>query len=43
MAKNFRILKNIENMHVQRGTILCRYERKLWLAEEISALPIEYL
>lgn len=43
MAKHFSVLDRLADKKVQTGTILCQYERPLWLKEDLVALPIEYL
>lgn len=43
MGKHFKALDNIPNKKRQPGIILCQYERKTYLAEDIIALPIEYI
>lgn len=43
MGKNFKALDNIPNKERQPGIILCQYERKTYLANDIIALPIEYI
>lgn len=36
-------LKDIPNKEVQPGIILCQYDRKMYLTEDMIALPIEYI
>lgn len=43
MAKNFSILKNIPNVNVKLGVILCQYDKKIWIKEDLISIPIEYL
>ncbi|MGN0906359.1 MAG: ATP-binding protein, partial [Bullifex sp.] len=43
MGRHFSVLKNIKDRQVQPGIILCMYERKTYLAEDIIALPITYI
>lgn len=43
MGNNFSILDQIANKKRENGTIICRYPRKYWLAEDLIALPIEYI
>lgn len=43
MGKHFTALDHIPNKERQPGIILCQYDRKIYLAENIIALPIEYL
>ncbi len=43
MGKHFSALKDIPNKEVQPGIILCQYERKTYLTEDIIALSIEYI
>lgn len=43
MGKNFSVLNHIPNKEVQPGIILCQYDKKMYLAENIIALPIEYI
>lgn len=43
MAKNFSILKNLSNMNVKAGVILCQYDKKIWLKDDLISVPIEYL
>lgn len=41
MAKAFEVLN--ENHTVGTGVILCQYEKKLWLSENLVALPAAYI
>ena len=43
MAKNFDVLNKISNRTIGNKIILCQYERKTYLAEDLIALPIEYI
>lgn len=43
MGKHFSALKDIPNKEVQPGIILCQYDRKMYLTEDMIALPIEYI
>lgn len=43
MAKNFNVLDNIPNKQRQTGIILCMYDKKSYLANDLIALPIEYI
>ena len=46
MAKNFDILRHSlpkEEIRVAHGTLINQYPQKLWLAENLLALPISYL
>lgn len=43
MAKNFSVLKDTENIHVQMGTILCRCDRCMFLSDTVQALPVEWV
>ncbi len=43
MAKYFSILKELPNVNVKPGVILCQYDKKIWLKEDLLALPIEYI
>ena len=43
MAKHFSVLCNIPNKEIQPGIILCQYHRKTYLAEDVIALPIDYI
>lgn len=43
MAKNFSVLKNIADKKIGTGIILCQYDRKTYLQEDLIALPIEYI
>lgn len=43
MAKNFSVLKDLSNVNVKTGVILCQYDKKIWLKEDLISVPIEYL
>jgi hypothetical protein len=43
MAKSFAALDDMPNMVRGEGVILCRYERPLWLSNDVVALPTEYV
>ena len=43
MGKHFSALDNIPNKLRQPGIILCQYDKKTYLAEDILALPIDYV
>lgn len=43
MGKHFSALDNIPKKQRQPGIILCQYEKKTYLAEDLIALPIEYI
>lgn len=43
MAKNFSVLDKIPNMKRGTGIVICQYDRKLYLSEDLIALPIEYI
>ena len=43
MGRHFPVLKQISNKEVQPGVILCQYEKKLWLDDNLMVLPIEYV
>lgn len=43
MAKHFKALDEVAGMKRGTGVILCQYDRKLWLSDQVVALPIEYV
>ena len=43
MAKAFRVLDKIEGKKRGQGAIVCLYDRKLKLSEDVVVMPIEYL
>ncbi len=43
MGKHFTALDNIPNKERQPGIILCQYDKKIYLSENVIALPIEYI
>ncbi|MHC1787478.1 MAG: DUF4143 domain-containing protein [Christensenellales bacterium] len=43
MARSFDALDNIPGIRRGTGIILCQYERKLWLADDLLVLPLEYV
>ena len=43
MGDCFSVLKKVNDKKVGRGTILCLTDKKRFLAEDLLALPIEYL
>lgn len=43
MAKNFAVLDKIPNMQRGMGAIICQYDHKTYLSENVVALPIEYI
>ena len=43
MAKAFAALDGIPDRKRETGVILCRYDRPLWLSENVVALPTEYV
>ncbi len=43
MGKHFSALDNIPNKTRQPGIILCQYDKKLYLKEDMIALPINYI
>lgn len=43
MAKNFKVLDEIPGKKRGLGAIICQYDRKVYLSEEVVALPIEYI
>lgn len=43
MAKSFDVLDSIPDKKRGTGVILCRYDQKLWLRDDVVVLPIEYV
>lgn len=43
MAKNFSVLHKIPDKEIGIGCILCQYDRKLYLSENLVSLPITYI
>ena len=43
MAKNFSVLKRKINKEIGTGVIICQYDNKVYLSEDILVLPIEYI
>ena len=43
MADSFSVLEKIKDKQIGRGTILCMGEKKRFLAENLIALPLDYL
>ena len=43
MAKHFSVLSRIPGKTVGSGCILCQCEKKMFLSEQVVALPLEYL
>lgn len=43
MAKNFDVLSKISDKQIGNGIILCQYDKKTYLKEDLIALPIEYI
>lgn len=43
MADNFSVLKDIPDMNLKNGTIICQYDSMVYLSENLVALPIEYI
>lgn len=43
MAKAFAALDGIPDRKRETGVILCRYDRPLWLSDDVIALPTEYV
>lgn len=43
MSKNFTVLDSIPDKKRGLGCILCQYEKKLYLSEDVLALPISYI
>lgn len=43
MAKNFDVLNKISDKNIGNGIILCQYDKKTYLKEDLLALPIEYI
>jgi len=43
MAKHFSALDDIPEKSHGTGVILCRYDRRIFLADDVISLPIEYI
>lgn len=43
MAKNFSVLKRKIDKEIGTGVIICQYDNKVYLSEDILVLPIEYI
>lgn len=43
MGKHFSAISNIPGKEKQTGIILCQYDKKAYLSEDIIAIPIEYI
>ncbi len=43
MAKNFSVLKGKIDKKIGTGIIICQYDNKVYLSEDILVLPIEYI
>lgn len=43
MAKNFSALDDVPDKKRGTGVILCQYDRRHMLSEQVVALPIEYV
>jgi len=43
MAKNFTVLKRKVDKEIGTGVIICQYDNKVYLSEDILVLPIEYI
>lgn len=43
MAKHFSALDDIPEKSRGTGVILCRYDRRISLADDVISLPIEYI
>lgn len=43
MARSFDALDGITGIKLGTGVILCQYERKMWLADDLLSLPLEYI
>lgn len=43
MGKHFSVLDNIPNKERMPGIILCQYDKKVYLSENIISLPISYI
>lgn len=43
MAKHFASLDKVAGKERGNGVILCQYDRKLWLSDNVVALPVEYI
>lgn len=43
MAQHFKALDDVAGMKRGLGIILCQYDRRMWLSDQIAVLPIEYI
>jgi len=43
MVRHFSALDEVPDKKRGTGVILCQYERKLWLSDQVVALPVEYV
>ena len=43
MAKNFSVLKRKIDKEIGTGVIICQYDNKVYLSEDILVLPVEYI
>ena len=43
MAKNFSVLKGKIDKEIGTGIIICQYDNKVYLSEDILVLPVEYI
>ena len=43
MAKHFALLNEFAGKERGNGVILCRNDRKLWLSDDVVALPVEFV
>lgn len=43
MAKNFSVLDQIPEKKRGLGVVICQYDRKLYLSEDVIALPVSYI
>ena len=43
MAKNFSVLKRKIDKEIGTGIIICQYDNKVYLSEDILVLPVEYI
>ena len=43
MAKNFSVLKRKIDKEIGIGIIICQYDNKVYLSEDILVLPVEYI
>ena len=43
MAKNFSVLKGKIDKEIGTGVIICQYDNKFYLSDDILVLPIEYI